>query len=698
MNRYLMTGTSLLSLFAVACSETSSVDTAETPATFEAPATFKAPVEIQAAQLGSFGIATENMNRTVDPGDDFFQYVNGTWLDSVEIPADRSTYGAFHRLRDQAEIRVRAIIEAAAAKADPSVDEKRIGDFYNAYLDTDAIEAIGLDPIRPVINRIRSAESRDDIVDLMSDPALGLAAPVNPYVYIDAKQNDEHIVYISQSGLGLPNRNAYFDEGDRADQIRAGYLNYVATMLAEAGVDNPESRAQAIMDFETALAENFWEPVKRRNRDLTYNKMTLDALIEMAPGMAWQRFFDNLGLGDVDELIVRENTAIDAAADVFAVTPVEVLADYLTVSLLGNHAAYLPSAIDEARFAFYGTTLRGQEEQRPRWKRGVEQVNGTLGEVVGKVYVGEHFPPASKGQMEKLVENLRASFKDGIDNLEWMGDETKAQAQYKLSKFNPKIGYPNKWETYAGLNVDRDDLIGTVQSARVWAWDDQVGDLGQPIDREAWGMTPQTVNAYYNSILNEIVFPAAILDAPFFDPNADPAVNYGGIGAVIGHEMGHGFDDQGRKSDGDGIQRDWWTPEDAAGFEARAAGLADQYSAFEPLPGENLNGHLGLGENIGDLTGVTIAYDAYKRSLNGEEAPVIDGFTGDQRFFMAWAQVWAIKWREAALSQQIKNGPHSPGEFRANGIVRNVDAWYEAFDIGPDHAMYIPPEQRVKIW
>jgi predicted metalloendopeptidase len=452
------------------------------------------------------------------------------------------------------------------------------------------------------------------------------------------------------------------------------------------------------MAFETALAEEFWEPVKRRDRDLTYNKMSLDALAEAAPGMPWARMFDNLGLGGESEVIVREKSAIEAAAAVFADTPVTVLSDYLTVSLLGNNASYLPKQIDDASFEFFGKTLRGQEEQRPRWKRGVGQVNGTLGMVVGKVYVAEHFPPASKAQMDTLVENLRASFKDGINNLEWMGDETKEQAQYKLAKFNPKIGYPDVWERYAGLEIDRSDLYGTVKSARQWRWDDQVSDLGGPIDRDEWGMTPQRVNAYYNSILNEIVFPAAILDAPFFDPNADPAVNYGGIGAVIGHEMGHGFDDQGRKSDGDGIQRDWWTEADAAAYTERSSKLSAQYSAFEPLPGEFLNGDLGLGENIGDLTGVTMAYDAYKKSLNGEEAPVIDGYTGDQRFFMAWAQVWAIKWREEALSQQIKNGPHSPGEFRANGIVRNIDAWYEAFDIGPDHAMYLAPEDRVKIW
>ena len=426
--------------------------------------------------------------------------------------------------------------------------------------------------------------------------------------------------------------------------------------------------------------------------------MSLTELVDMSPGIDWTGMMDKLGLGGEDTLIVREKSAVENAAQVFANTPVDVLKDYLTVSLMNGHAAYLPKRIDDAVFDFYGKTLRGQEEQRPRWKRAVSSVNGTLGEVVGKVYVAKYFPPDSKAQMKELVENLRGAFKDGIDGLEWMADETKEQAQYKLKKFNPKIGYPDKWETYEGLNVDADDLVGTIQSARKWSWEDSISQLGQPIDRDEWGMTPQTVNAYYNSILNEIVFPAAILDAPFFDPNADPAVNYGGIGAVIGHEMGHGFDDQGRKSDGDGIQRDWWTAEDADAYKERAKALAEQYSAFEPLPGENLDGNLGLGENIGDLTGVTMAYEAYKRSLGGKEAPVIDGFTGDQRFFMAWAQVWAIKWREAALSAQIKNGPHSPGEFRANGIVRNFGPWYDAFDVQPGDAMYIPPEERVKIW
>ncbi|MEP3655341.1 MAG: M13 family metallopeptidase [Litorimonas sp.] len=650
------------------------------------------------AVLGTFGIATENMDTSVQPGENFYEYVNGGWLKNTEIPADRSRYGAFSVLADQAEKRVRGIIESAATNENPSADEKRIGDFYNAYLNTDRIEEMGLAPIQGDLDRIRAAKTKDDVLKLMADTGLGLAAPVSPYVYIDAKQNDEYIVYLTQSGLSLPNRDYYFDDSEKGQAILAGYKTLVQTMLTEAGVDNAEARSEAIMAFETSLAEGHWPRVKQRDRDLTYNKMSVSDLAEMAPGIEWSDMLQVLGLGGQDTVIVREKSAVENAAKVFADTPVEVLKDYMTVSLLNSHSAYLPKRIDDATFEFYGKTLRGQEEQRPRWKRAVSSVNGTLGEVVGKVYVAEHFPPDSKAQMSELVENLRAAFKDGIDGLEWMADETKEQAQYKLKKFNPKIGYPDRWETYDGLNVDADDLIGTIQSARKWSWEDSIGQLGQPIDRDEWGMTPQTVNAYYNSILNEIVFPAAILDAPFFDPAADPAVNYGGIGAVIGHEMGHGFDDQGRKSDGDGIQRDWWTPEDAEAYKGRAKALADQYSAFEPLPGENLDGNLGLGENIGDLTGVTMAYDAYKRSLNGKEAPVIGGFTGDQRFFMAWAQVWAIKWREAALSAQIKNGPHSPGEFRANGIVRNFGPWYDAFDVQPGDAMYVPPEQRVKIW
>ncbi|GGX71720.1 zinc metalloprotease [Litorimonas cladophorae] len=685
------TSFAVLSLALAACSE-KSVETEMTEVTKTMT------VEPKSAVLGTFGIATKHMDTAVDPGENFYEFVNGTWLKNKEIPADRSRFGAFNVLSDQAETRVRKIIETAASKSDPSADEKRIGDFYNAFLNTDLIEEKGLAPVQPALDRIKAAETHGDILALMADTGLGLASPVSPYVYIDAKKNDEYIVYMTQSGLSLPNRDYYFDESEKGQKILKGYRDLASTMLSEAGAENAAKRAEAVLAFETALAEGHWTRVQQRDRDLTYNKMSTAELAEMAPGVNWDMMLTALGLGEQETVIIREKSAIENAAKVFADTPVDVLKDYLTVSLMNGHSAYLPARIDDANFEFYGKTLRGQEEQRPRWKRGVSAVNGTLGEVVGKVYVKEHFPPNSKVQMDELVENIRGAFKTGIDGLEWMGDDTKKQAQYKLAKFNPKIGYPDRWETYEGLNVDRDDLIGTIQSARKWSWEDSIGQLGQPIDRDEWGMTPQTVNAYYNSILNEIVFPAAILDAPFFDPNADPAVNYGGIGAVIGHEMGHGFDDQGRKSDGDGIQRDWWTEADAEAYEARAKLLADQYSAFEPLPGENLDGRLGLGENIGDLTGVTMAYNAYKKSLNGEEAPVIDGYTGDQRFFMAWAQVWAIKWREEALSAQIKNGPHSPGEFRANGIVRNFQPWYDAFGITEDDAMYLAPENRVKIW
>ena len=692
MTFYKLLAPSLLALtLSLAACNNAGTDTAETATSETAQAAAK-PV------LGSYGIATENMDTSVKPGDDFFQYVNGTWLANMEIPADKSRYGSFNVLADEAEERVRDIIESAASKEQPNADEKRIGDLFAAYTNTNAIEAAGLAPIAEDLVRIRSAKTHEDIGRLMADASLSLDAPISQYVWIDAKDNENYTVYLGQSGLGLPNRDYYFDESEKGQKILADYTDYLATLLTEAGQDNAKARAQAIMDFETSMAENYWTRVELRDRDRTYNKLSRAEVVELTKGFPTQIMLDEIGIGKQESFVVRTPEPLKAAAKVFASTDMDVLRDYLTIGLLSNNAGLLPSRIDEARFGFYGKALRGQEQQRERWKRGVQQVNGLMGELVGKVYVDQHFPPDSKRQMQELVENLRAAFKDGIDGLEWMGEDTKKQAQYKLAKFRPKIGYPDKWESYDGLSVDRDDLMRTIKSARIWTLKDELSKLGAPIDKDEWGMTPQTVNAYYNSTLNEIVFPAAILQAPFFDPAADPAVNYGGIGAVIGHEMGHGFDDQGRKSDGDGVQRDWWTADDAEAYEARAGALADQYSQFEPLPNQRINGRLSLGENIGDLTGVTMAYEAYKRSLGGKPAPVIDGMTGDQRFFMAWAQVWAIKWRDEALLAQIKNGPHSPGEFRANGIVRNIDAWYEAFDVQPGDAMYLPPEKRVKIW
>ncbi|MGB3457431.1 MAG: M13 family metallopeptidase [Litorimonas sp.] len=699
MTRSLTAGVSLLALLLAACSDSTPVAEGtpdETVPAYESPETDVAA--LTEPKLGTFGIELDNMDTSVDPGDDFFQYVNGTWLDELEIPADRSVFTAFNVLGDQAEERVRDIIETAASAENPTADEARIAGLYNAFMDVEAIEAAGLAPIQADLDRVRAAETHEDILALMADRSLGLSSIVGVGVGIDARQNDQYRVTMGQSGLGLPNPAAYTDEGERPESIRQAYMTYLTKMLTEAGVDNAEDRAAAVMAFEADLAEDYWEREQRRDRDKTYNKMSVEELKAFAPGLPWDAYLGELGLGGETEVILRENTAIQHGADVFGKTDVEVLKDYLTVSLLGSNAAYLPSAIDDARFDYVGKALSGQQEQRPRWKRGVSEINNRLGFVVGQIYVDRYFPPESKRQMDELIENLRATFREGLDELEWMGPETKEQAQYKLANFRPKIGYPDVWETYEGLEIDGDDLIGTVKSARDWSWNDSRSNLGQPIDRERWGMTPQRVNAYYSPPLNEIVFPAAILDAPFFDPNADPAVNYGGIGAVIGHEMGHGFDDQGRKVDGDGSLRDWWTEEDAERFEARAGQLAAQYSEFEPLPGVFMNGRQGLGENIGDLTGVNMAYRAYRKSLNGEEPPVIDGFTGDQRFFMAWAQVWASKWRDEALEQQVKNGVHSPGMYRSNGIVRNVDAWYDAFDVQPDDALYLPPEDRVVIW
>ena len=685
---------SLMVLALAACSPKTTSETSETNTVVKTEQT----VVNTKPELGTFGIAMADMDKSVKPGDNFFEYVNGTWLANTEIPADKSRYGSFDSLRDRSDDNVKVIIEAAAAKNAPvGSEEQKIGDFYAAFMDTDTIESKGMTPIQADLDRIAVASTHRELAAIMGDPTMDVNSIVSGWVDVDAKDIENYIFYVSQSGLGMARAN-YLDEGEDFDRYRAGYVDMLETMLTASGADNARARAEAVMTFETAMAKVHWEPKKRRQRDLTYNKMTTAEMKSFMSGFPMTEMLTALGLDGQEAFVIREKDAIQNSAMLFGQTSVDVLKDYMTAHLISSNSAYLPKRIDEASFEFYGKTLRGQEVQRDRWKRAVSQIDGYMGEMVGKVYVDKHFPPDSKAQMSELVENLRAVFKDGIDNLEWMGTETKAEAQDKLRKFNPKIGYPEEWTDYSTLKVDRNDLIGTVKSANLWQFNDMLSKLGGPIDRGEWGMNPQTVNAYYRPSLNEIVFPAAILQAPFFDPNADPAVNYGGIGAVIGHEMGHGFDDQGRKTDGNGEQRDWWTEEDGAGFDARAKDLAAQYSQFEPLPGEFVNGELSLGENIGDLTGITMAYAAYKRSLGGKEAPVIDGLTGDQRFFLAYAQIWKGKYREDSMRSQLKNGPHSPVQYRANGIVRNFDAWYEAFDVQPGDALYLPPEKRVKIW
>ncbi|MCF6221827.1 MAG: M13 family metallopeptidase [Robiginitomaculum sp.] len=661
-----------------------------------------APTEtsrVQSPVLGTFGVALENMDKTVKPGDNFFYYVNGTWLNNTEIPADKSNYGSFTMLHDQSVKDVQAIIQdMAKAKSAKGSNEQKIGDLYAAFMDTDKIEALGITPIAADLAAIKALKDHKAVAAMMGDPSMGVKSPIGGWVDVDVKDTSNYIFYMTQSGLGMSNRGYYLDADEKSIGLRADYVKFMAAMLSAAGEDEAATRASAVMAFETKMAASHWKPEKRRERDLTYNKMTMAELIAYAPGFDWQGMADNAGIGAQKSFVVRETDAVQGLAKTFAETPMDVLKDYMTIHYISSKSAYLPKAIDDAKFAFYGKALRGTEEQRPRWKRGVGQVSNTLGEAVGEVYVGRHFKPEAKAQMDDLVENLRATFKDGIDGLEWMSPETKIEAQDKLRKFYPKIGYPKTWTDYSALQVDRNDLIGTIKSANAWAWNDMVSDLGGPIDREEWGMTPQTVNAYYRPSLNEIVFPAAILQAPFFDPAADPAVNYGGIGAVIGHEMGHGFDDQGAKSDGDGKQRNWWSEADQAAFKAKSEALIAQYDQFEPLPGAHINGQLSLGENIGDLTGITMAYAAYQKSLGGKPAPVIDGYTGDQRFFLAYGQIWQRKFREEAMRTQLKNGPHSPGEYRANGIVRNFDQWYVAFDVQPGDKLYLAPEDRVKIW
>lgn len=649
-----------------------------------------------APELGEWGVEIEDIDPETDPGDDFYRYVNGKWLDTFEIPDEFSSYGSFTVLFERSEERVRKIIEdAAAGDAPQGSNEQKIGDFFSAYTNVDAINAAGYAPAADDLAIIDAAETHDDVARILATPGMVGNTPFIGFVGVDSKRTDQYIIYLTQAGLGMPNRNYYLDEGF-ADK-RGLYLDYIEQVLSFGGVENAGEKAQAVYDLENSLAEVHWEPAKRRNRDLTYNLKTIDELKAFAPEVPWDVMFKTAGVGDQTEFVVREDDAIANMAKIFADTPVETWKAYMAFHHLNNYADVLPTELDDANFAFFGTALRGTPKQRERWKRGVAAVNGAMGEAVGKIYVERHFPPESKEQMQDLVANLRMALDERLDTLPWMGDETKAQAHEKLEKFTPKIGYPDKWRDYSDLVVT-DNAYENSKQSTVFGWNWSISRLGGPVDKTEWGMNPQRVNAYYSPPRNEIVFPAAILQPPFFDPHADPAVNYGGIGAVIGHEIGHGFDDQGRKSDGDGILRDWWTPEDAENFQELADALGAQYEQYEPVEGFFVDPELTMGENIGDVGGLAMAYHAYKLSLNGEEAPVIDGLTGDQRFFMAWAQVWKRVVREEALKNQVKTDPHSPAQYRVNGVVRNMDAWYDAFNVTEEDDLYLPPDERVQIW
>jgi putative endopeptidase len=668
---------------------------------------------------GSWGIDLSVQKTDVKPGDDFYVWTNGKWLDSFVIPSDRSRYGSFDLLSEKSEQRVLKIInDLAATKPATDTPEGKIGAYYNAYLNTDAIEAAGLTPAQPYLDKIKAIQSLDDLAVLFGTP--GFASPINGFVFADDKDPETNIFQMGLGGLGMPDRDYYLKDDAKSVELRSKYLELLTFLLGKAGYEDAAGEAQKVLDLETAIAKADWDRALSRNPDITYNKVSKDDFVAMAGNFPVLRALDTIGVGNEQNYLVAQipptQEELDAAGisaedatklgggfpamfKLAAETPLDTWKAYLTAHFLSDYSSVLPKDIDDADFAFYGTALRGQPEQRERWKRAVSATQGTLGEAIGKVFVARYFPPENKAAMDDLVKNLRKAMAANLEDLGWMSDATKVKAEDKLNAFTPKIGYPDKFETYDTLVVG-DNALDNIISAQVWQTEDNLSDLGQPVDKTKWFMTPQTINAYYNPAFNEIVFPAAILQPPFFNISADPAVNYGAIGGVIGHEMGHGFDDQGAKYNGDGVLQNWWTDEDLAAFRKLGDALVAQYSAYCPLDdGETcVNGRLTLGENIGDLGGLSLAYRAYKMSLNGKEAPVIDGLTGDQRFFMAWAQVWRAKYRDEATRQQMASDPHSPPNYRVNGIVRNLDEWYTAFDVQPDDALYLPPEARIRIW
>jgi predicted metalloendopeptidase len=647
--------------------------------------------------IGEFGLDLSAGDPHVKPGDDFFAYANGHWLASFTIPADHSSFGPFDRLNELSQERVRGIIEQAAAMhAAAGTPEQQIGDYYAAYMDEAAIEANGLTPAQADLQRIGAAGTREAIARLFGSP--GFVSLFDVQLPADFKNPDRYSVFISEATLGLPDRDYYLKDDPEMKALREKYVAYIAQMLTLGGVADAKAKAREIMEFETAASKVQWPIEKRRDMDAIYNPRTKAELISFAPGFPWQEFLEVQQLGTREDLVIGELGAIHDLAELFERTSVATLQAFLTFHYLNSHAPYLPKRFDQARFAFYGTSMRGQPQQRERWKRAVDAVDDALGEAVGKAYVMRYFPPESKVKMQQMVRDLEAALGERIDALEWMSPQTKARAHEKLAAFTAKIGYPDKWKDYSALSVRRDDLIGNVRRAAEWEWNYQVARLEQPVDRAEWQMTPQEINAYYNPSNNEIVFPAAILQAPFFDPNADAAVNYGAIGAVIGHEMGHGFDDQGRKFGPNGAMQDWWTAKDAEVFATRTGRLIKEFSGFEALPGLKVNGANTIGENIGDLGGLNMAYEAYVISLKGQPAPVIGGLSGDQRFFLAYAQVWREKYREGALRELVMSDVHSPSQFRVNGPLPNIDAWYSAFGVQPGDKLYIKPEERVRIW
>ncbi len=649
----------------------------------------------------SSGIEISHFDPDVRPQDDLYRATNGRWLATTEIPADKSNYGAFTQLADAAEAQLRGIIEGLSARSGKIAGsvEQQVGDYYAAFMDEIAIEARGLAPIEAHWMQI------DALADAAGLPALmahlsrsGVSMPLEPWVHQDAEDPNRYTGDFYQAGLSLPNRDYYLIEDDTFAAIRAAYLRHLETTLKLAGIDDPGPAAAQILDLETRIAQIQWDKVELRDPVKRYNPYPRDKLSTLGANIDWPGFLDAVGYGRLGTVLISQPSYVEGLDALLGSVPLTQWQTWLRWKVLQAYADILPSAFVQADFAFFGTTLNGIRENRPRWKRGIAAVEGALGEAVGQIYVQRHFPPESKRRMEAMVQQLIRAYAIAIDQLSWMGADTRRAAQDKLSKFTYKIGYPDRWRDYSSLQVRADDVHGNRRRAAEFEYDRNIAKLGQPIDRHEWSMTPQTVNAYYNPEKNEIVFPAAILQPPFFNVDAEDAANYGGIGAVIGHEISHGFDDKGSQYDGDGRLRMWWTPEDRQRFEALGARLAAQYDRYEPLPGYTVNGRFTLGENIADLGGVTVAHQAYRLSLAGGAAPVIDGLTADQRFFKGWAQVWRRLSRKENLLNRLKTAPHSPSEFRCNGVVTNLPEFHEAFELKPGDGLYTAPQMRIKIW
>ena len=648
----------------------------------------------------SLGFDPAELDDGIKPGDDFFAYVNGKWIAENEIPADRSRYGAFDILRDKSDEDVKAIIEeASATENEEGSDQQRVGDLYLSFQDFETRNARGVSPLEPYLSQIDGLTSKDEVFAFFGVAArLGFNAPVGLFAYADAKNPGINTMYLGQGGIGLPEREYYFKDDEKSETLREQYKQLIADIHAMAGWELDSETVATIYGVEETIAQAHMTKEATRNFANNYTRYEQEELTNLVPDVAWDAFLGAFGLPEPGYLVSITTPFFEQLGPILDAVALDDWKHYLRWQLLNSQASRLSRDLDNRNFEFYGKALRGSEEQRPDWKRAVGVVDAGLGELVGKVYVEKHFPPEAKARMDVLVANLVKAYQDSVKALDWMSEETKAEALDKLSKFEPKIGYPKNFRAYEGVTIARDDYFGNLMRIREADVERDISRHGGPVDRDEWGMNPQTVNAYYTPVLNQIVFPAAILQPPFFDLAADEAINYGAIGAVIGHEIGHGVDDQGSKFDGDGNIRNWWTDADRAEFEARTDALVGQYDGYYPFPDLHVNGTFTLGENIGDLGGISIALKAYQASLQGQEAPVIGGFSGTQRVFIGFGRVWRSKIRDEALRTQIATDPHSPGVYRANGSVRNVPEWYSAFQVSEGDGLYLAPEERVKIW